>query len=297
MQEKLHIQFSPTRLKQMKKIALSGSQAKLKILNGKLEEGFQLLKSTAQKFKSFATDLADRIPQALAARISLNLFSHFERKSSKRLGIPKGIVLGGVLALMASLPVAGQVVNTTAELVAAIDVANLTPAVNEVIFWLNGTTYILASNLPIVTGTNIGGALSIICTGTSMAIIDGAGAHRPLTMDRTSNLTISNITIQNGRVDNGHGGGIFNNSGDLTISNSLITKNIAARTSGQNGKGGGIYSKGAGGHVASIFIQNSTISLNSASRQGGGIYNRTNSLLISSSSIFNSPYSFIPYLE
>ena len=65
MQEKFTIQFSPTRLKQIKKIALSGSRVKLKILNGKATEGFLLLKKTAQKFKSFATDLADRIPQTL----------------------------------------------------------------------------------------------------------------------------------------------------------------------------------------------------------------------------------------
>ena len=81
MKNNFTIQFSPTRLKQIKKIALSGSKAKLKILNGQLEEGFQLLKSTAQKFKSFATDLADRIPQALAVRISLDLFSHFENEN------------------------------------------------------------------------------------------------------------------------------------------------------------------------------------------------------------------------
>jgi len=99
MKPQFTIQFSPTRLKQMKKIAISGSRAKLKILNGKIEEGFQLLKTTAKKFQSFATDLADRIPQALAARISLDLFSHFENKSSNSLKIPKGIVLGSVLAL------------------------------------------------------------------------------------------------------------------------------------------------------------------------------------------------------
>ena len=93
MQKKLNIQFSPTRLKQIKKIALLGSKAKLKILNGKLEEGFHLFKNTAQKLKSFAIDLTERIPEALARRVSLGLFSHFEAKNSRKLGIPKEIVL------------------------------------------------------------------------------------------------------------------------------------------------------------------------------------------------------------
>jgi hypothetical protein len=290
MQEKLHIQFSPTRLKQIKKIALSGSRAKLKILNGKFTEGFQLLKSTAQKFKSFATDLADRIPQALAARISLDLFSHFESKSSKRLGIPKGLVLGGVLALMASLPAVGQTFTNAANeaaLITAINTANGDATQDHTIRLEQGspsTIYTLTGNLPTIT--NATRSIFIICTGTSNAIIDGNNAHRPITMGINSNLKLSNITIQNGFVANGKGGGVYNNQGDLTISNSLITNNEVTGAN-PNGKGAGIYSTGNGvAGSASVLIQNSTISLNSASTYGGGVDNRANSLLtISSSSI------------
>ena len=103
MKEHFAIQFSPSRLKQIKKIALSGSRAKLKILNGKKEEGFFFLKNTAQKLKSFAFDLAERIPSTLAEKISLDLFLHFENKTSNSLKVPKGIVLGGILAIMASV--------------------------------------------------------------------------------------------------------------------------------------------------------------------------------------------------
>jgi hypothetical protein len=283
MKNNFTIQFSPTRLKQIKKIALSGSKAKLKILNGQLEEGFQLLKSTAQKFKSFATDLADRIPQALAVRISLDLFSHFESKSSKRLGIPKGIVLGGVLALMSSLPVAAQVVTSTADagvgtLRQAILDANGTAA-DEIILLAEGTTYTISSNLPTVVNN---GTLQIICTGTTNAIIEGGNSFRPLTMTTGSNLTLSKITVQNGTALKG--GGIYNNNGSLIISNSIITNNEATGA-GTDARGGGIYSTGTGGS-ASVLIQNSTISLNVASRRGGGISNWDNSLLtISSSSI------------
>jgi hypothetical protein len=289
MKSKMTIQFSPTRLKQMKKIAFSGSRAKLKILNGKLEEGFQILKSTAQKFKSFATDLADRIPQALAAKVSLDLFSHFENKSSKRLGIPKGIVLGGVLALMASLPAVGQTTNAanTAELITQINAANLDIS-SGTIHLAQGTIYLLTgTNLPIVTGTDVGGTLQIICTGTTNAIIDGNNANRPITMDPNSDLTLSKITVQNGFVAAGSGGGILNEGGALTISDCLITNNQAGGAFPQ-GRGAGIFSRGTGG-TASVLIQSSTISLNSASSDGGGILSTVNSpVTISSSFILDN---------
>jgi hypothetical protein len=292
MQNKVHIQFSPTRLKQIKKIALSGSKAKLKILNGKLEEGFYLLKHTAQKLKSFATDLAYRIPQTLAGKISLDLFSHFESKSSKRLGIPKGIVLGGILALMVSLPAVGQTttydVTTTSDIIAADGFTSLREAINSAnadltsssILLDDGLVYILTgSNLPTITNDF---PLSIISTGTLNAVIDGDNTHRPLTMDIDSDLTISKITVQNGFVANGDGGGIYNHRGHLTISNSLVINNAVTGV-GIEGRGGGIYSTGQGGN-ASVLIQSSSISLNTVAYQGGGVFNFNSDMTISSSS-------------
>jgi hypothetical protein len=309
MKENLHIQCSPTRLKQIEKIAFSGSRAKFKILNGKLEEGFQLLKSTTQKFKSFATDLADRIPQPLAARVSLDLFAHFESKSSKKLGIPKGVVLGGVLALMASLPAVGQIVvtNTTDEndnappisLRDAIFMAN-TDGGNSTILLPNGSSHLLTlGDLPTITND---GTLQIICTGSSNAIIDGATNFRPFTTSSNADLHLSKLTIQNGSAL--RGGGVYNYSANLTISSSTITNNKAFYGAGLFNKGGdvlissstitlnsasqhggGIYSTG-NGVAASLIIQNSTINLNSATNHGGGIFNRDNNILtISSSSI------------
>jgi hypothetical protein len=269
MQNKIHVQFSPTRLKQIKKIALSGSRAKLQILNGKFAEGFQQLKNTAQKFKSFTTDLADRIPQALAARISLDLFAHFEAKNSKKLGIPKGIVLGGVLALLSSLPAVGQdifVTNTTDEndnappksLRDAIVEAN-TSGIDNIIYLPNGSSHLLTlGNLPTIVDKATNGTLQIICTGSTNAMISGGNVSRPLTMDVGSDLTISKLTITSGSA--GNGGGIYNDEGDLTISDCLITNNEVTS------RGGGVYSN----NNASVLIENSTISFNSAT-QGGGV--------------------------
>ena len=289
MQNQSILKFSPTRLKQIKKIALLGSKSKLKILNGKFEEGFHLLKSTAQKFKSFATDLADSIPQSLAIRISLDLFSHFEAKSSKRLGIPKGIVLGGILGLMSSLPAVGQDIFVTSTvdgnanaLRQAILDANASGIDNRILLPSGSLNLLTIGGLPIVTGTDIGGTLEIICTGSINAIIDGDNLYRPLTMTIGSDLTISKITVQNGIALKG--GGIYNKRGDLTISNSIITNNEVTG-GGVDGRGAGIYSTGDL-VAASVLIQNSTISLNSASGDGGGIFNRNSSpVVISYSSV------------
>ncbi|MDA1050348.1 MAG: Ig-like domain repeat protein [Planctomycetota bacterium] len=62
------------------------------------------------------------------------------------------------------------------------------------------------------------------------------------------------------------GGGIYSNSGDVTIHNSTISGN----TTSNPGSGGGIYSAG------NLTISNSTLSGNTASNRGGGISNNGN---------------------
>ena len=80
-------------------------------------------------------------------------------------------------------------------------------------------------------------------------------------------LTLQNVTVRDGCADessspNDVGGGIFNNSGTLTITNSTISGNSAAA-------GGGIANAFLG---ATLTITNSTISGNSAGN-GSGIVN------------------------
>jgi CSLREA domain-containing protein len=75
-------------------------------------------------------------------------------------------------------------------------------------------------------------------------------------------LSLTDSLVANNRAS--YGGGIFNNSGTLTLIRSSVTNNIAV-----SGDGGAIY--GGGGGLATIA--NSTISSNTAGGRGGGIYN------------------------
>ena len=76
-------------------------------------------------------------------------------------------------------------------------------------------------------------------------------------------VSISGITVSNGNVSSGiGGGGILNNGGNLTISDSTISGNSADQ-------GGGIFNQGG-----TLTITSSTISDNSANI-GGGVFSNT----------------------
>lgn len=59
-------------------------------------------------------------------------------------------------------------------------------------------------------------------------------------------VEISGLTISNGAADDGLGGGVLNESGDLSITASTIEKNIAVAFSGPIAFGGGLASDGGG---------------------------------------------------
>jgi CSLREA domain-containing protein len=111
---------------------------------------------------------------------------------------------------------------------------------------------------------NNNGSLTINGTGAANLIVSGNNASRVFVFEGTT-AVLNNIKVTGGKIlANGDGGGIFNNSGNVTINNSVITNNAAA--SGTfSGEGGGIYNRGT------MIINSSTISNNSAASQGGGI--------------------------
>ena len=88
------------------------------------------------------------------------------------------------------------------------------------------------------------------------------------------NATISALTIANGNAPGTNGGGIYNNGGTLTVSNSTLSGNAAGSGAG----GGGIFN-----NVGMVTITNSTLSGNSASFGGGGIDNFRGTVTISNS--------------
>lgn len=92
----------------------------------------------------------------------------------------------------------------------------------------------------------------------------GDGIDRVFHARLGADLTLENLTVRYGRVI-GDGGGIFADTGDVTMSNVSLVDN---RTSGNqpNQRGGGIYVDGALS-LTTVFIED-----NQSGRHGGGIY-------------------------
>jgi CSLREA domain-containing protein len=116
----------------------------------------------------------------------------------------------------------------------------------------------LASALPAITTD-----LSI--AGAGAITVSGASAYQ-LFVITAGTVTLSGLTITGGAAANG--GGIFNDGGTLTVTNSTISGNLA------NVLGGGIANAGG-----TVTVTNSTISGNSAS-VGGGLVGEGTEILV-----------------
>ena len=75
-------------------------------------------------------------------------------------------------------------------------------------------------------------------------------------------LSVTNSTLSANSTSGDNGGGIYNNGGPLTVTNSTLAGNSAVI-----GNGGGIYNNGT------LTLTNSTLAGNGAGVNGGGIYN------------------------
>jgi hypothetical protein len=282
MKNNLTIQFSPTRLKQIKKIALSGNKAKFKTLKGRLYEGYILVKKTVSKLQYFIIKVDQHILQPLTSIWRLTHFSTLENQYSNKLGLTKKLVLGGLLFSISTLPALGQTVTTTND--ENGNGANTGLSLREAILQANATvgdqTILLPEGIYTLTtgtsGDNTGlfgdldiannGSLSIICTGTNAAVIDGGGIDRVFHI-LTATLNLSNITVQGGVAPTGSfpassGGGLYNNGGTAIIDNSTFSMNSATRA-------GGLFNRGG-----IMTINNSLITNNRTVQSAGGIDNR-----------------------
>lgn len=128
--------------------------------------------------------------------------------------------------------------------------------------------------------------------------LDGGGTGTVLYIGAYATVEISNLRITNG--SGGSGGGI-NNTGRLTLTDTLVSDNSAASY------GGGIFTTGFdltlnhttvsgntawnGAGIYSLFrtntitLNNSTIVGNTANNTGGGVYNSLGTLVISDSTL------------
>src|SRR5436309_11909521 len=131
------------------------------------------------------------------------------------------------------------------------------------------------------------GAASLALDGNVNSRVFHIGSRRP--------VSISGLTITNGNGASGGGGAIWNDHGALTLNNCAVDFNSTAYLAG------GIYNDGSNG-TATMMILNSTLSGNFASYAGGGIYNDASNGGRATLTIMNSTintngawYDDIPY--
>jgi CSLREA domain-containing protein len=162
---------------------------------------------------------------------------------------------------------------------AAIMETNALPAAD--IITLPAGTYLLtlagAGEDAAFTGDlDITGNLTINGAGANTTIIDADGIDRVLHVSESINVNLSDVTIKNGMIVNDLGGGIYNNYGTLTLTNSTVSNNTSPWS------GGGIYN-----NYGTLTLTNSTVSNNmsSASVGGGGIYSHYGALTLTNSTV------------
>ncbi len=115
-------------------------------------------------------------------------------------------------------------------------------------------------------GLHSGGGTVDVIGGTvnGNTAIEGGGLWSSGTMTVDSTLIDGNIALSDTDAAFEGGGGVFNQGGDVTISNATISNNTADNMAGS---GGGIFNNG----MATLTVINTTIEDNSSVRAGGGI--------------------------
>ncbi|MEC7556086.1 MAG: choice-of-anchor Q domain-containing protein [Planctomycetota bacterium] len=152
---------------------------------------------------------------------------------------------------------------------AAINEANSRPGRDTII--LPSGTFLLAltgrdDDTGLVGDLDITDDLEILGADDGVTVIDADGIDRVFHVAAGASLSISNVTITGGDAGTAAYGGAVLNSGELVISDVVVTGNVAAR-------GGGVFNAG------SLSVVDSTIDSNHAYVQGGGIFNFQSSRL------------------
>ena len=131
------------------------------------------------------------------------------------------------------------------------DTINFVSSLKDGTITLNDTQLEITKSVTI-DAASVGG-ITIDANGLSRVIYNSGG-------NETAPTELVSLTITGGKTT-GDGGGIYNASGTLTLTNSTVSGNTASS------HGGGIYNDGT------LNIYNSIVVNNSASKRGANIYN------------------------
>ena len=151
---------------------------------------------------------------------------------------------------------------------------------------LSGTITLTTGNLP------IGKNLTINGPGAGRITINGNAQFQTFNIPTGVTVSISGLTITGGvsgiinGTANSLGGGIFN-LGNLTLTNMVITNNVALSTIGSQGLGGGIFNAGNLTMTNCLVFNNQAQASGLAGGQGGGIYS-TRSMTLTNVTIVNN---------
>jgi hypothetical protein len=145
---------------------------------------------------------------------------------------------------------------------------------------------------PLSIGNTHAVHLTILGNGDTL---DGGNGHRLFLVAPGSSLTLVQMTLQNGYMYAGYGGAILNDlvgysgaNGMLTISHSTVTNNWAYASVvdpdiGPTGVGGGIYNRSG-----TVMISDSSLTGNYADALGGGLANGGTVTVEDSTQIFGN---------
>ncbi len=144
----------------------------------------------------------------------------------------------------------------------------------------NGDTILLASGTCTENITIDNKDVTIMSSaGSGSTFINGNAAGRTFTITNGSDIVLNGVTVQNGYISSGYGGGIYISDSSPTIVNSLVTGNHSQYA-------GAIYVTGAS---STVTITDTTVSSNTSSLHGPGIYLLNGgSAVISGSTISNN---------
>ena len=233
--------------------------------------------------------------QAGCNNISVNVFGVNDTVDLSFFQNPTEIVFSNVgsasaLTLLVPATISGNLQASGAPMV-TIERANASPEFRLI----ESTASLTLQNVALTGGSataGSGGAVYVISNGTSLLTLTGAvvrGNYAPLDgggVASNSNVAMLNSLVTGNAAGN-HGGGValVGTSGSMLVTDSIISSNIANYGGGVSGKaisviqstvtgntaserGGGIYGTGP---TQNIVVIDSTISGNGA-QNGGGIY-------------------------